>query len=104
MDSITVSGSTDNTNEWTIVQMICPKCHKPYGGLMPNDHDSTAVLEFCNCPPEPIHISSPFGYGWICPKCGAVYSPTMTECSRCSPPPKITCGDGVDFTGGSYGT
>lgn len=23
--------------------------------------------------------------GWECPKCGAVYAPTVTECHRCAP-------------------
>lgn len=29
-----------------------------------------------------------FNYGWICPKCGSVYSPTQTECYRCAPATK----------------
>ena len=24
-----------------------------------------------------------FNYGWICPKCGSVYSPNTVECYRC---------------------
>ena len=23
-------------------------------------------------------------YGWICPKCGSVYSPMTTECYKCN--------------------
>ena len=30
-------------------------------------------------------------YGWICPKCGAVYGPHVSECSRCCPAIRITC-------------
>ena len=26
-----------------------------------------------------------FNYGWICPKCGSVYSPTQIECYKCGP-------------------
>lgn len=29
--------------------------------------------------------------GWICPKCGNVYSPTTSMCYRCSKLPQITC-------------
>ena len=25
-----------------------------------------------------------FNYGWICPKCGKVYSPTYPECYSCN--------------------
>ena len=30
-------------------------------------------------------------YGWICPKCGAVLSPSIQECPYCTPH-KVTCG------------
>ena len=30
-------------------------------------------------------------YGWICPKCGAVLSPSTNECPYCTPH-KMTCG------------
>ena len=30
-------------------------------------------------------------YGWICPKCGAVLSPSTQECPYCTPH-KVTCG------------
>ena len=30
-------------------------------------------------------------YGWICPKCGAVLSPSTNECPYCTPY-KVTCG------------
>jgi hypothetical protein len=30
--------------------------------------------------------------GWICPKCGRVYAPTIVQCFICSEPPKVTCG------------
>lgn len=30
-------------------------------------------------------------YGWICPKCGAVLSPSTKECPYCTPY-KVTCG------------
>jgi hypothetical protein len=27
---------------------------------------------------------SPPNHGWVCPKCGAVYGPQVTECWRCN--------------------
>ena len=27
--------------------------------------------------------SVPMNYGWICPKCGRVYSPTTSMCVKC---------------------
>ena len=30
---------------------------------------------------------APYG-AWVCPKCGAVYGPGVTECCRCNPPIK----------------
>ena len=27
--------------------------------------------------------------GWMCPKCGSIYAPHISECIRCSPPIKI---------------
>ena len=34
------------------------------------------------------NISSlpPQQYGWVCPKCGAVMSPSQNTCPYCSPP------------------
>lgn len=41
--------------------------------------------------------------GWICPKCGNVYAPSVEECPRCNPLdfPDISCNinqDNDDFT------
>jgi uncharacterized OB-fold protein len=35
----------------------------------------------------------PYQTGWVCPKCGSVYGPMHSECSRCNPPMKFeaTC-------------
>ena len=35
-------------------------------------------------------------YGWICPKCGAVLSPSTNECPYCTPH-KLTCGTINEF-------
>ena len=29
--------------------------------------------------------------GWVCPKCGAVMSPTTNECPHCRPKDTFTC-------------
>lgn len=31
-----------------------------------------------------------FNYGWICPKCGSVFSPTTDSCPHCSKSWEIT--------------
>ena len=33
------------------------------------------------------HYTQQFGfnYGWVCPKCGIVYSPSTIECYKCNP-------------------
>ena len=36
-------------------------------------------------------------YGWICPKCGAVLSPSTQECPYCTPH-KVTCGTINEFS------
>lgn len=40
-----------------------------------------------------------YRYGWICPKCGSVYSPTTSCCPKCTKPYEITC-----TYGGTYPT
>ncbi len=42
---------------------------------------------------------TPINYGWICPKCGSVYSPTTSCCPRCSKLYEVTC-----TYGGTYST
>lgn len=29
--------------------------------------------------------------GWVCPKCGSVYGPNVSQCWRCNPHMTITC-------------
>ena len=46
---------------------------------------------------NPTFISMPYSepkiyqQGWICPKCGAVMSPTTNECPHCRPKDTFTC-------------
>ena len=30
-----------------------------------------------------------FRTGWVCPRCGSVYGPSETECTRCNSPRKL---------------
>jgi uncharacterized OB-fold protein len=40
------------------------------------------------------HFSFTHISGWTCPKCGAVYSPMVKECSRCNQGVDETCSKG----------
>jgi hypothetical protein len=57
------------------VSHICPKCGKPILGFQVD----LSPEDCCRCVEE---IGEPMK-GWICPKCGSVYSPFVTECERC---------------------
>lgn len=39
-----------------------------------------------------------YQYGWVCPKCGSVYSPTTSCYPRCSRPYEATCTYGRAYT------
>lgn len=41
--------------------------------------------------------------GWVCPKCGAVYAPTVYQCGRCAPGTNIT-GTGIPYVPPGGGT
>jgi len=55
--------------------MICNRCFKNvdilFGGVCAECYNDLAA----KYTPK----------GWICPKCGAVYSPSTSECGRCNP-------------------
>lgn len=41
-----------------------------------------------------------FNYGWICPKCGNVYSPQTTECYNCNKTENKYTSTTITFNGG----
>ena len=77
--------------------MACIVCGKQLSSA-----DTNSICSECRqkmIEPEPVpgfqSVFQPVPYqtGWVCPKCGSVYGPMHSECSRCNPPMKIeiTC-------------
>jgi hypothetical protein len=52
----------------------CPHC----GGY------HTASSGWCPIKMTTFPYTPNYSQGWVCPKCGNVYSPTHWECSRCN--------------------
>lgn len=82
MNSIISGGSDSVRGNYTETKHICPKCNYEVGENW-NDLVYRAPLFQPNY--------SVTDYGWICPKCGAVLSPSTTECPHCTPY-KVICG------------
>lgn len=79
----TVSGGSDTVRgNYTETKYICPKCHYE---VSDNFNDLVYRAPFFQ-PNDKVT-----NYGWICPKCGAVLSPSTQECPYCTPH-KVTCG------------
>lgn len=81
----TISGGSDSVRgNYTETKHICPKCHYE---VSDNFNDLVYRAPFF----QPDHSVTVTNYGWICPKCGAVLSPSIQECPYCTPY-KVTCG------------
>ena len=81
----TISGGSDSVRgNYTETKHICPKCHYE---VIDNFNDLVYRAPFF----QPDHSVTVTNYGWICPKCGAVLSPSTQECPYCTPY-KVTCG------------
>ena len=80
----TISGGSDSVRgNYTETKYVCPKCHNEVVSGKFNDLVYRAPFF------QPDY--SVTNYGWICPKCGAVLSPSTQECPYCTPH-KSTCG------------
>lgn len=79
----TISGGSDSVRgNYTETKHICPKCHYEV-----SDNFNDLVYRAPFFKPD----NAVTNYGWICPKCGAVLSPSTQECPYCTPH-KVTCG------------
>ena len=65
------------------MKYVCPGC----GYKAKNTTDVNGIGMIGNFVPD----YPATNYGWICPKCGAVLSPSTKECPYCTPY-KVTCG------------
>ena len=60
-------------------QYICSDCGHRWTGF-----EANKIPPVTNWPDlEPAIAVEPLNYGWICPKCGRVYSPTTSQCLFC---------------------
>ena len=84
MYSTMCGGSDSVRGNYTETKHICPKCHYE---VSDNFNDLVYRAPFF----QPDHSVTVTNYGWICPKCGAVLSPSIQECPYCTPY-KVTCG------------
>ena len=62
---------------------------KPYTGDTPDWHYSPSTTEPnpegpYTIPNQPIPNYGGLNYGWVCPKCGSVFSPNTRECPYCN--------------------
>lgn len=80
--SVSAGGDTARGN-YIDTKYVCPGC----GYEAKNTIDVNGIGMIGNFVPD----YSVTNYGWICPKCGAVLSPSTNECPYCTPH-KLTCG------------
>ena len=77
--------------------MKCPKCGEEMYSLVSEGSSYVENKYVCpQCHYKPDNSITVTNYGWICPKCGAVLSPSIQECPYCTPH-KVTCGTINEF-------
>lgn len=85
MYSVVSTGSDTVRGNYIDTKYVCPGC----GYEVKTTTDDNGIGMIGNFVPD-------YRYGWICPKCGAVLSPSTTECPHCTPH-KTTCGQTSGF-------
>lgn len=83
MYSSVSTGSDTARGNYIDTKYVCPGC----GYEAKNTIDVNGIGTIGKFVPDYAVIN----YGWICPKCGAVLSPSTQECPYCTPY-KVTCG------------
>lgn len=66
----------DNTSKPALVNGRTPD---EFEGCVCHNNSTTFTGWPANCPPSPNFYAT----GWVCPKCGRVYSPSAMMCSFC---------------------
>lgn len=88
MYSSVSTGSDTARGNYIDTKYVCPGCSYE----VKNTIDVNGIGMIGNFVPD----YSVTNYGWICPKCGAVLSPSTQECPHCTPH-KVTCGTINEF-------
>lgn len=88
MYSSVSAGSDTARGNYIETKYVCPGC----GNEVKNIIDVNGIGMIGNFVPD----YPATNYGWICPKCGAVLSPSTQECPYCTPH-KLTCGTINEF-------
>ena len=88
MYSSVSAGSDTARGNHIDTKYVCPGC----GCEVKNTIDVNGIGMIGNFVPD----YPATNYGWICPKCGAVLSPSTQECPYCTPH-KLTCGTINEF-------
>ena len=90
MYSSVSTGSDTARGNYIDTKYVCPGC----GCEVKNTIDVNGIGMIGNFVPD--NSVTVTNYGWICPKCGAVLSPSIQECPYCTPH-KVTCGTINEF-------
>lgn len=83
----------DRTDSGGWTYGLCPKCGKPYvyTGDVPPGGFIKGSEPYCTCNENKYNLNEDLenlyvfnNLGWVCPKCGKVFSPDIYECKYCN--------------------